>query len=93
VAHLFSILPKVGLGEQQIPSSLLENFSKKMAAAGAWVEINEKWRCPTRAVAHRLATDGVRIVAGSDSHSSMQLGRYGHVWRVGGDLLGNPQAA
>ncbi len=93
IAHLFSILPKVGLGEEQIPPRLLASFSRRMAATGARVEINEKWRCPTRSVAHRLASDGVQIVAGSDSHSADQLGRYAYVWRIGGDLLADQRAA
>jgi len=87
IAHLFSILPKVGLAEQDLPLSLVARFATQLAITGAWVEINEKWRCPGAPVVAMLAAAGVPIVAGSDSHSAAGLGRFRYVRRTGTGLI------
>lgn len=92
VAHLFSLLPKVGLSEDDVPGGLIEALAGRLRRADAWVEINEKWECPSPAIARRLARGGVRLVAGSDSHSVAALGRYPYV-RTAGDGLIAPVAA
>src|ERR1700722_1225802 len=76
LAHLFSLLPKIGLDEAMVPDALLTDLAKRVAHAGAMVEVNEKWSCPSaRAVAAR-ADAGVSLVAGSDSHHCRDIGVY-----------------
>lgn len=87
IAHLFSIMPKIGLRAEYVPLPLVQHLARGLAGAGAAVEINEKWRCPTGWVAGRLAAAGVDIVAGSDSHAADRLGKYSYVGREGSRLI------
>ena len=76
LAHLFSLLPKMGLDEVMVPESLLAELARRTALAGAMVEINEKWACPSPRTLAALAREGVRVVAGSDSHHCRDVGVY-----------------
>jgi putative hydrolase len=76
VAHLFSLLPKVGLTEAMVSDSLLADLAKRVADAGAMVEVNEKWSCPSPRTVAAMANAGVQLVAGSDSHHCRDIGVY-----------------
>jgi putative hydrolase len=76
LAHLFSVLPKLGLHEDLVPESLLAELGRRVARTGAMAEINEKWACPSARTAAALAQAGVRLVAGSDSHHCRDVGAY-----------------
>lgn len=76
IAHLFSLLPKVGLSEEHVPPALLRSLAARLAAAGAWVEANEKWRCPSRRTLETIGRAGVRVVTGSDAHAAGAVGRF-----------------
>jgi putative hydrolase len=79
LAHPFSLLPKIGLGEEQIPASLLNDVATAAARAGALVEINEKWRCPAPRTVAAVASADVHLVVGSDSHYCENTGIYNAV--------------
>lgn len=76
LAHPFSLLPKMGLREEQIPGPLLTDMAMAAKRAGAMIEINEKWRCPQPPTVAVMARTGVRLVAGSDSHHCRNVGIY-----------------
>jgi putative hydrolase len=76
LAHLFSVLPKIGLDEAQVPEALLTRLATRIAAEEAMVEINEKWGCPSARTVAAMAHAGVRVVAGSDSHHRRDVGVY-----------------
>jgi putative hydrolase len=76
LAHLFSLLPKIGLDEAVIPDALLADLAKRAARAGALAEVNEKWSCPSPRTVTALVRAGVTVVAGSDSHHCRDIGRY-----------------
>jgi putative hydrolase len=76
VAHLFSVLPKIGLDEAMVPEPLLAHLAKRVVHAGAMVEVNEKWSCPSARTVTTLARAGVSLVAGSDSHHCRDIGVY-----------------
>lgn len=82
IAHLFSLLPKIGLAETMVPESLLAGLAEGTARAGAMVEVNEKWSCPSPRTVAAMARAGVRVVAGSDSHHSRDVGMYQSVRRT-----------
>ena len=82
VAHLFSLLPKAGLAEDQVPPPLLRELAAGLASSEAIVEVNEKWRCPSARTIGALSAAGVPIVAGSDSHHCRDIGRYASVRAV-----------
>jgi putative hydrolase len=76
LAHLFSVLPKMGLDEAMVPEPLLAELARRVARAGAMVEINEKWACPSARTVAAMARAGVTVVAGSDSHHCRDVGVY-----------------
>lgn len=79
LAHLFSLLPKCGLNEEQVHEQHLDALADACLATGGWVEVNEKWRCPgTRTLAH-LARRGVVLSAGSDAHRAADVGRWAYL--------------
>ncbi len=79
LAHLFSVLPKIGLNEAMVPDPLLAHLAKRVAHAGAMMEVNEKWSCPSVRTVTAMADAGVRLVAGSDSHHCRTIGIYDSV--------------
>jgi putative hydrolase len=76
LAHLFSLLPKIGLDEAMVPDALLADLAKRVALAGAAVEVNEKWSCPSVRTVAAMVAAGVSLVAGSDSHHCRDIGVY-----------------
>jgi putative hydrolase len=76
LAHLFSLLPKIGLTESMVPGPLLDHLAALVARSGAMVEVNEKWACPSARTAAAMTRAGVTVVAGSDSHHSRDVGLY-----------------
>jgi putative hydrolase len=76
LAHLFSLLPKIGLDEAMVPAGLLAGLAGQVADAGVLVEVNEKWSCPSARTVAALADAGVSLVAGSDSHHRRDVGVY-----------------
>lgn len=82
LAHWFSILPKVGLAEEQLDASRLAAWAGAAAATGTIVEVNEKWACPGPHAVRALRAAGARIVASTDSHDAADVGRYDRVSAV-----------
>ncbi len=69
----------MGLNEAMVPGPLLTDLAKRVAHAGAMVEVNEKWSCPSVPAVAALAAAGVPLVAGSDSHHCRNIGIYDSV--------------
>jgi putative hydrolase len=76
IAHLFSVLPKIGLDEEAVPERLLARLAERVARDGAMVEVNEKWSCPSVRTVTAMARANVQLVAGSDSHHCRDIGVY-----------------
>jgi putative hydrolase len=94
LAHLFSLLPKIGLNEVMVPVPLLAELAAQVAGSGALVEVNEKWSCPSARTVAALVRAGVPVVAGSDSHHCRDVGVYRSVRMTRGRLaLGVPATA
>lgn len=79
VAHLFSLLPKCGLDEHDVPEDLIDVLADACLASEGAVEVNEKWRCPSSRTLMRLDHRGVRLVAGSDAHRAADVGRFAYL--------------
>jgi len=79
LAHVFSILPKVGLSEDQVPDDLLAELASVAAATGTRVEISERWRCPSLRTLRAVRAAGATIVCSTDSHLATAIGRYDYV--------------
>lgn len=79
LAHLFSILPKVGLSEDQVSDALLETLARAAADTATIVEVSERWRCPSIRMIRAARAAGARVVCSTDSHALATLGRYTYV--------------
>ncbi len=89
IAHPLSILPKLGLGPDEVPDEWLHALALRCRATGTAVEVNEKWACPSPGVTRLFHDAGVRLVAGSDAHDATSIGRWAHVERTLAPLLGD----
>ncbi|WP_375486989.1 PHP domain-containing protein [uncultured Jatrophihabitans sp.] len=85
VVHPFSLLPKMGLSEGDVHDEHLRSLATACRDAGAAIEINEKWRCPSSPVALRLHALGVELVAGTDAHRCADVGRWSYLDEVARD--------
>ncbi|MDB4917650.1 MAG: hypothetical protein JWM95_5294 [Gemmatimonadetes bacterium] len=79
LAHLFSILPKMGLHESDVAEPLLDDIVAVAASTGTAVEMSERWRTPSAAFIERCLRMGVRVVASTDSHRASDIARYDYV--------------
>lgn len=82
IAHLFSVLPKLGIEESDVPIGAIEGLAGVAAAAGARVEIDERWRCPSARTLRVFQQARVPILLSTDSHSPNTIGRYAYCLEV-----------
>jgi putative hydrolase len=76
IAHLFSVLPKLGLAERDVPPELLERLAIAAAESGARIEIDERWKCPATATVRPFLRRGVPLLLSTDSHRRETIGRF-----------------
>jgi putative hydrolase len=82
LAHLFSILPKLGLAEPGVPDQAIGHLARRARVAGAQLEVNEKWACPSARTVRTFAAAGVTLVASTDSHDCRDIGVYARVRHI-----------
>jgi putative hydrolase len=76
IAHLFSVLPKLGLDERDVSPELLDLVAVAAAESEARVVVDEHWRCPAVRTLRPFLQHGVPLLLGSGSHDSETVGRY-----------------
>lgn len=84
IAHLFSMLPKLGLSEDDVPPDSLEELARATAESGNMIEVSERWRCPNAKTLRPFIQHGVPLLMSTDSHKREHIGRYefgAEVWR------------
>jgi putative hydrolase len=79
LAHCFSILPKIGLSEDDLGDERIDAWARAAAETDTLVEVNEKWGCPGIRSLTALRSAGAEIVASTDSHVASDVGRYSRV--------------
>jgi putative hydrolase len=82
LAHLFSVLPKMGLRESAVPDQAVGHLARQARRAGALLEVNEKWACPSARTVAMFAEAGVPLVASTDSHDCRDVGVYASVRQI-----------
>jgi putative hydrolase len=87
LAHLFSILPKIGLDEASVPDQAVGRLAEQARAAGACLELNERWACPSPRTVRVFAEAGVDVVASTGSHDCRDVGAYVWVRQIAGDAF------
>lgn len=78
IAHLFSILPKIGLAEEQVPEASLERLARGVHDGGGRIEISERWSCPSARSLAPFIDAGVEVLISTDAHMRSKIGRYEH---------------
>jgi putative hydrolase len=86
IAHLFSVLPKIGLDEADVPAELLRHLASECKRTGQTVEISERWRCPSARTLQPFAELGVAIGVSTDSHTAATIGRDEYCTGVAAEL-------
>ena len=87
LAHLFSVVPKMGLDEEAVSDRAIGQLARQARAAGARLEVNEKWACPSARTVRAFAEAGVDLVASTDSHDRRDIGAYSWVRRIADGAL------
>jgi putative hydrolase len=82
LAHCFSILPKIGLSEDDLTDEHLATWALGAARTGTLIEVNEKWACPGPRALRAAVAAGARIVASTDAHVAKDVGRYDAVAKI-----------
>jgi putative hydrolase len=82
IAHLFSLLPKVGLNEWDVSDEQIQRLADAAKASSAVLEISERWKCPSVRTASVFRDAGVEIVPSTDAHEPGSIGRYDYVAAV-----------
>ena len=75
LAHLFSLLPKMGLDEADVPGTALDHLARTAAGpARGWRSTRSGPARPPRTI-RALAAAGVPLVASTDSHDCATIGQ------------------
>jgi putative hydrolase len=90
LAHLFSILPKMGLDESSVSDEAIAYLARQSRTAGARLEVNEKWACPSARTVRAFGMAGVRLVPSTDSHDCRDVGVYDSVRRIADGAFPEP---
>jgi len=82
IAHMFSILPKLGLSEDEVPAELLDDLAKVAAETGTLIEIDERWSCPSARSLKPFVAEGITVLMSTDSHMREKIGQFDYNARV-----------
>jgi putative hydrolase len=82
IAHLFSIVPKLGLDESDAPLDQLDALAEETARTGQRIEVNERYRTPSARTLRPFVDRGVPLLVSTDSHRADAIGRYDHCLAV-----------
>ena len=86
IAHLFSVLPKIGLREADVPRHLIEALADTAAESGARIEVDERWKCPSVETLRPFLRRRVPLLLSTDSHRRETIGRFDYCAGVLRDL-------
>ncbi|HEX4245463.1 MAG TPA: PHP domain-containing protein [Acidimicrobiales bacterium] len=82
LAHMFSVLPKSGMSEEDLSPSGLDWLAQEAGRFGIMIEVNERWGCPSAPTLEHFARHQVPIVCATDSHRIETIGRYDRVRQI-----------
>jgi len=76
IAHLFSALPSLGLGEGDVPPELIDSLVVAAAESDAQILVDERRRCPTLRTIRPFLENGIPVLLGTGSKDRENIGRY-----------------
>jgi putative hydrolase len=86
IAHLFSVLPRLGLEERDVPSDLVDSLAMAAAESDARIVVDEHRRCPAARTLRPFLRHGVPLLVGSGSQYRETVGHYDYCAGVLHDL-------
>lgn len=89
IAHFFSLLPRLGIREEDVPMELIEHVADATARGGAIIEVNERYRSPNARTVRPFLARGIELLISTDAHQRERIARYDHVATVLRDLAGD----
>lgn len=87
VGHIFSVLPKAGIDVSEVTSEMLSTLAAAVRAAGATIEVSERWQTPSFEHVRAFCARGVELVPASDAHSADALGDWDFVARAALEIV------
>ncbi len=78
IAHLFSVLPELGLDERDVSPGLIDLLAIAAAETDARIVVDERWGCPAVRTLRPFLRHGVPLLLGSGSCVRETVGRYDH---------------
>lgn len=88
LAHPFSILPRVGLDEHDVPDEALFQIAGVAVETDTMIEASERWRCPSERMIRVCEALGVTMVAATDAHRAEDVGMYEFVHQLAAQTSG-----
>lgn len=82
IAHLFSVLPGLGLDERDLPPDLIDSLAIAAAESDARIVVDEYWRCPTVRTLQPFLRHGVPLLLGSGIHLGTRERVNSKPWRA-----------
>lgn len=76
IAHLFSVLPGLGLDERDVSPDLIDSLAIAAAESNAQIVVDEHWRCPAARTLRPFMRHGVPLLLGSGGQDRDAVGRY-----------------
>ena len=88
LAHPFSILPRVGLDEHDLPDEALFQIAGVAVETDTMIEASERWRCPNERMIRVCEALGVTMLAATDAHRAEDIGMYEFVHQLAAERRG-----
>ncbi len=90
IAHLFSVLPKIGFDETDVSEKQLKKLADTARRNCVKIEIDERWKCPSFRTVSYFKAQNIPIWFSSDSHRRETIGRYDYNARLHKQLRAAP---
>lgn len=76
IAHLFSALPMLGLGEGDVPAEMVDSLVVAAVESNARLMVDERRRCPTVRTLRPFLRRGIPVLVGTGSRNRDTIGRF-----------------
>lgn len=93
LARPLEFLTRMGLADSELETEALAAVADACLRTGTVVEVSERHRAPSTAVARMFAAAGVRLTAASDARQAREIGRWRYVEQVSQAVADAPAPA
>lgn len=82
ISHLFSILPKIGLHENDVPTDYIAAIARAAIQTDSMIELSERYLCPSAEITRLISSMGVKMPISSNSQTKEHIGLYRYIVEV-----------